>query len=90
MIDFEIESVPLDSPLREALKMEGKTIEKVLVGQMSEREKVHQSETIIIYFTDGEILQLTIGTNLQQFNSKLGIKQKQVLADFNVIWKESQ
>lgn len=80
----EIKPVRAGHPLEEALKMEGKTVESVVVGDGPRRKQVHQTEIIRIKFTDGEILELTVGTNLREFEDRIDITQ--VIGDFDMVW----
>ena len=73
-------------PLQEALKMEGKTITKVEIGNDPERQTVHQSEFITIHFDGGSSLKITVGTNLRNLQDRLGVKEKEVLTDFILEW----
>ena len=82
-----IEPVWKDHPLYEALEMEGKSVEKVEFGFLPEKSNAHQSEIIRIRFTNGEILELTIGTNLDEFRDRINIAK--VKTDFILSWKNS-
>lgn len=48
----------------QALRMKGKTVEKVEVGFREEIKGVHASEAMLIYFTDGSIVSLDTGSNV--------------------------
>lgn len=50
-------------PIGGAQAMQGKTIEKVESGRREELEGVHQSEAIILHFTDGSLMSLDTGSN---------------------------
>jgi hypothetical protein len=65
----------------QALRMKGKTIEKVETGSREEIKGVHASEAIIIYFTDGSIMGLQTGSNV----GNLGTNENRLHPeDFNV------
>lgn len=49
----------------QASQMQGKTIEKVEFGFREGIEDAHESEALIIYFTDGTIMGLQTGSNAQ-------------------------
>ena len=50
-----------------ALQMCGKTVEKVDVGFRHEIAHIHQSELIVIHFTDGAIMSIETGSNAGNF-----------------------
>jgi hypothetical protein len=52
--------------INRARQMEGKTIEKVEVGFREERERVHQSEGIVVHFTDGSIMSINVDRYWEQ------------------------
>jgi hypothetical protein len=43
--------------------MQGKAVERVEFGHREQIEGVHQSEAIILHFTDGSIMSLDTGSN---------------------------
>ncbi len=47
----------------QSMSMQGKTIEKVEVGCRSRIDNVHQSEVMILYFTDGSQMSIDTGSN---------------------------
>jgi hypothetical protein len=47
----------------QAAQMKGKTVERVEVGFREDIQGVHESEAMLIYFTDGSIIGLTAGSN---------------------------
>jgi hypothetical protein len=49
--------------INEALRMMGKTVQSVYVGYRKRVPKVHQSELIVIHFTDGTALAIDTGSN---------------------------
>jgi hypothetical protein len=54
----------------EARQMAGKTISRVEVGFREKIEGVHQSELLIIHFTDGSILSIETGSNAGNLSSE--------------------
>jgi hypothetical protein len=71
----------------QASRMKGKTIEKVESGFRKEIEGVHESEALIIYFTDGSIMSLEAGSNVGNLTSdKNGLRPEDFHVDFIVHW----
>ncbi len=71
----------------QASHMKGKTIEKVEFGFRQEIEGVHESEAMIIYFTDGSIMSLVAGSNVGNLVSdKNGLRPEDFHVDFIVHW----
>jgi len=67
--------------------MEGKTVEKVEFGFRKEIKGVHESEALIIYFTDGSIMSLVAGSNVANLVSdKNGLHPEDFHVDFIVNW----
>jgi hypothetical protein len=54
--------------INEARAMAGKTVERVDVGSRPESQTGHQSEVMIIHFTDGSIMSIESGCNAQNFH----------------------
>ena len=48
----------------QAARMQGKTVEKVDFGFRAKIKGVHESEALVIHFTDGSIMSLETGSNL--------------------------
>ena len=53
--------------INKALQIIGKTVERVDVGIRHEIERVHQSEVIVVHFTDGAIMSIDTGSNAANF-----------------------
>jgi hypothetical protein len=71
----------------EASKMKGKTVEKVEFGFRKGIEGVHDSEALIIYFTDGSIMGLDTGSNaLNLSNNENGLRPEDFHVDLKVQW----
>jgi hypothetical protein len=68
-------------------QMMGKTVEKVEFGFREELKGVHQSEVLIIYFTDGSIMSLEAGSNIQNLLSdEKRFQPEDFHVDFIVHW----
>jgi hypothetical protein len=71
----------------QALRMKGKTVDRVEVGLREEIKNVHASEAVIIYFTDGSIMSLDTGSNVGNVaNDKNGLRPEEFNVDFMVHW----
>ena len=64
-------------------QMMGKTVEKVDFGFRKEIEGVHESEALIIYFTDGSIISLEAGSNVGNLaGDENGLRPEDFHVDF--------
>jgi hypothetical protein len=71
----------------QASYMKGKIVEKVEFGFRKEIEGVHESEALIIYFTDGSIMSLVAGSNVANLVSdENGLHPEDFHVDFIVHW----
>jgi len=73
----------------DASQMKGKTVEKVEFGFRKEIEgvRVHESEALIIYFTDGSIMGLEADSNVLNFiEDENGLRPEDFHVDFKVSW----
>lgn len=71
----------------QASLMVGRTVEKVEFGFREEREGVHQSEVLIIHFTDGSIVSLETGSNAGNLaDDENGLRPGDFHVDFEVHW----
>ena len=71
----------------QASSMEGKTVEKVEYGFREEIEGVHQSEVLIIYFTDGSIVGIEAGSNAGNLaDDNNDLKPEDFHVDFMLHW----
>ncbi len=71
----------------EASRMKGKTIERVEFGFRKEMPRVHGSEALIIYFTDGSIMGLATGSNPANLtNDENGPRPEDFHVSFRVNW----
>jgi hypothetical protein len=67
--------------------MSGKTIEKVESGFRERVTGVHQSEALIVYFTDGSIMSLEAGSNVGNLvNDENHLRPEEFHVDFLVHW----
>ncbi len=65
--------------------MAGKTVEKVDVGFRQDIKDVHQSELIVVHFTDGSIMSINTVTNADHFDCEKH-SPEQFHVDFGVQW----
>jgi hypothetical protein len=71
----------------QASRMNGKTVEKVTFGSREEVAGTHQSEVLIIYFTDGSIMSLEAGSNVSNLvNGDTSLRPEEFHVDFIVHW----
>ena len=67
--------------------MKGKTIEKVESGFRKKIEGVHESEALMIYFTDGSIMSIEAGSNVGNLVSgEDGLRPEDLNVRFIVHW----
>jgi len=67
--------------------MKGKTIEKVELGFREDIKGVHESEALIIHFTDGSIMSLVAGSNVGNLVSDANsLRPEDFHVDFIVHW----
>ena len=74
-------------------KMEGKTIKTVKFGIREHHTKLHQSDVLLLEFTDGSILSMQTGSNASNITDSLqrqGIKMEpdEFHTDFVLIWAD--
>lgn len=68
-------------------RMTGKTIEKVEFGVRKKIEGVHESEALVIHFTDGSIMSLETGSNAENLAARNnGLRSEDFHVDFMVHW----
>lgn len=71
----------------QASRMQGKTVERVESGSGKRIENVHQSEVIIIHFTDGSILSIDTGSNVGNLALEVsGLKGEDFDVNFRLHW----
>jgi hypothetical protein len=69
---------------------EGKTIKSVQFGQEAPHEDCHESEAIVLEFTDGTALTIRVGSNAQNLTSEHpGIRPRDIHTDLMVFWRPS-
>ena len=77
-----------------APKLIGKTIKNVTFGIREDNKNLHQSDVLLLEFTDGSILSIQTGSNAKNVaydaNSPGGrrIKPNDFHTDFVLIWKD--
>lgn len=65
----------------------GKTISKIEFGEKQTHPEVHRAEAIVLHFTDGTALSITVGSNAQNLASNFpGLKPKMFSTDLMVFW----
>ena len=69
-----------------AEKMEGKTIKKIEYGFGEDVEDAHQTEILILEFTDGTKVGMSIGSNAMDFRELVNPAQLKV--DFMFDWDD--
>lgn len=73
--------------LSEVKKSEGKTIRKIEYGKRESSLKLHESEGMIIHFTDGTSMSVLIYSNAQNLASQYqGINPNDIHTDLNFYW----
>ena len=73
--------------LEDAKMMEGKTIKKIEYGHREHVKNVHESEVLILEFTDQTKLGITIGSNALELKGRK-VKPEDFKADFMLIWND--
>ena len=83
-----VHNVEEGHPLCESKRMIGKTIKNVRFGIGKNIKDVHQSEVLLIEFTDGEILGIDTGSNLHPADPlwHSGINPDEVQISFMFTW----
>ena len=67
--------------------IKGKTVDRVEYGSRAEIEGVHQSEAIILYFTDGSILGIQTGSNAGNLAADhAGLRAEDFNSSFHLQW----
>ncbi|MEN6371837.1 MAG: hypothetical protein ABFD64_07460 [Armatimonadota bacterium] len=83
-------------PEQKAFKLEqakGKTISAVEFGEEYTHPKVHQAEAIVLHFSDGTALSITVGSNVQNVEDQLqkgGLEPKDISTDLMVSWLDQE
>jgi len=72
--------------INQATEMVGKTIDSVKIGFQEVSSKVHQTEMLVIVFTDGTQLAISTGSNVGNVMSKIERDKGKALkaGDFHV------
>jgi hypothetical protein len=67
--------------------MEGKTVERVKCGVREKYENVHESQVLIIYFTDGSIIGIDTGSNIANLvDDDNNLRPEDLLIDLDIHW----
>ena len=69
-----------------ATRMEGKIVEKVEFGMREDIEGEHQSETLRVEFTDGEILAMDTKSNASNLEHNTAMKPDEFQVNFALRW----
>lgn len=75
---------PLPEFLKPAKKMEGKTIKKIEYGYEDPVEDVQGTEALILEFTDGTKVGITLGSNAMEFMTN----PERIKLDFTFRWND--
>jgi hypothetical protein len=71
----------------ESVHMKGKTIERVEFGLREKYENVHESQVLIIYFTDGSIICIDTGSNIANLvGDDDNLKPEDLHIDLDIHW----
>lgn len=71
--------------INEAVRMEGRTITKVEFGFREDIEGVHQSEALVVHFSDGSIMGIETGSNARNLSDKPS-QPEDFHVDFRMHW----
>ena len=84
-----VHNVEEGHPLCKSRRMVGKTVQNIRFGIGKSIKDVHRSEVLLIEFTDGEILGIDTGSNLNPADPlwHSGIKPDDVQIDLMLTWK---
>ncbi len=67
----------------------GKTIAEVEFGRVERRENVHNTEAIVLHFTDGAALSIEVGSNAWNLSGEdSGLSTSDFNTDLMVFWRE--
>jgi hypothetical protein len=67
----------------------GKIIDSVEFGRVQRREGVHDSEAIVLHFTDGAVFSIEAGSNAQNLSWEHGgLSPNDFSTDPMVFWRE--
>jgi hypothetical protein len=67
----------------------GKTIASVEFGRVEPREKVHDTEAIVLHFTDGTALSIEVGSNASNLSGEdSGLSPRDFSTDLMVFWRD--
>jgi hypothetical protein len=69
-----------------ATRMTGKTVKEVKIGFQKPHPRLHETELIVIYFTDNTAVAITTGSNAQELKDKFKLKPEDVRIDFIPTW----
>lgn len=65
----------------------GKTISKIEFGEQKTNRQVHKAEAIVLHFTDGTAISITVGSNALNLSARFpGLEPKMFTTDLMVFW----
>ncbi len=77
------------SSTRQAIRMTGKTVEKVSFGMCKKIEGVQQTEVLYLHFTDGEILAVDTVSNIVDLLDETTMKPDELRVEFWLKWVDA-
>lgn len=73
--------------LAQLQQAQGKTVGTVEFGEVEENADVHQSEAIVLHFTDGSSMCISVGSNAKNLSLQFdGLEPQDVHTDLMVFW----
>jgi hypothetical protein len=73
--------------ITEASRMEGRTVERVEFGNRQKIKGAHDSEALLIYFTDGTVMGIETGSNATNVEGKDGdVRAEDFRVNFHITW----
>lgn len=71
----------------DSFRMKGKTVERVECGVREKYENVHESQVLIIYFTDGSIIGIDTSSNIVNLvDDDNNLRPQDLLIDLDIHW----
>lgn len=72
----------------ELLRCVGKTVKSIEFGEEQEHEKLHKREAIVLHFTDGSSMSISIGSNAMNLYLEHKIRPTEFHTDLMVFWAD--
>ncbi|MFZ2801552.1 MAG: hypothetical protein WAZ30_15125 [Syntrophorhabdus sp.] len=77
-----------ESKIGELERVKGKTIKSVELGEEEKHPGTHQSELMILHFTDGTSMAIQIGSNARNLADRFeGMDTREFSTDFIILWE---